>query len=279
MKAYKVQLKEEYSFLQGGTLECVLMENPFDESQHPEWKRPALVVVPGGGYAYASKREAQPVSNAFLARGFQCFILNYLNRPEGVRYPEQFLELSCAVDYVKKHAEELCVNEKEVFVVGFSAGGHLTANLATLYHEASALAGVELDNKPTAVGLSYPVITKEGHAGSFINLLEGYSEEEKTVLEKKLALNEAVSEKTVPAFVWTTATDNAVKATDSLKFALALAENKIPYELHVFPEGNHGTSTGDYEVNAYQTSEAFKKIRNWQNDCADFFHRFTEEKF
>ncbi|MBQ8658192.1 MAG: alpha/beta hydrolase [Clostridia bacterium] len=279
MKAYKVQLKEQYSFLQGGTLECILMENPFDASQHPEWKRPALIVVPGGAYSYASKREAQPVSNAFLGKGFQCFILDYLNKTEGVRYPEQFLELSCAVDFVKKNAEEMCVNANEIFVVGFSAGGHLTANLATLYAEASSLAGKELDNKPTAVGLSYPVISKEGHEGSFINLLDGYSDEEKAALEKKLTLNEAVSDATVPAFIWATATDNVVNATDSLKFATALAVRKIPYELHVFPKGHHGTSTGDYEVNGYQIPEELKKIRSWIDDCADFFHRFTEEKF
>ena len=48
MKSYKVSLKEMYG-LEGGELECMLSESPFDVPS-PEWRRPAVVVVPGGGY-------------------------------------------------------------------------------------------------------------------------------------------------------------------------------------------------------------------------------------
>lgn len=121
MKSYKVSLKETYG-LEGGELECMLSESPFDVPS-PEWRRPAVVVVPGGGYCMVSKREGEPVANYFLAKGFQTFILTYRTCTEGSCYPEQLIELAAAMDYIKKNAAECLVNPEEIFVVGFSAGG------------------------------------------------------------------------------------------------------------------------------------------------------------
>ncbi len=56
MKVSTIVLKKEYSFLQGGTLDCICMDYPWDDV-NKGWKRPAVVVVPGGGYAMVSKRE------------------------------------------------------------------------------------------------------------------------------------------------------------------------------------------------------------------------------
>ena len=89
MKSYKVSLKETYG-LEGGELECMLSESPFDVPS-PEWRRPAVVVVPGGGYCMVSKREGEPVANYFLAKGFQTFILTYRTCTEGSCYPEQLI--------------------------------------------------------------------------------------------------------------------------------------------------------------------------------------------
>ena len=124
----KVDLTAEYPFLQGGELLCIAADYIFDGEVDSAWKRPAVIVVPGGGYGMVSKREGEPVAHAFLAKGFQVFILTY-RVGEEVRYPEQLCEIAAAVDYVKKHADEFSVNPQEVFAVGFSAGGHLVGNL------------------------------------------------------------------------------------------------------------------------------------------------------
>ena len=275
MKAFTVQLKDAYDVLRGGSLECILMEQPFD-LENWGWKRPALIVVPGGAYSCVSKREGAIMAADFLSRGFQTFVLKYLCRPDGVHYPEHLTELACAVDYVKKHAEEFNVNPDEVFVLGFSAGGHLTANLAVEYSAVSAKAGIELDCKPTAVGLSYPVITQEeAYKGTHDNLLDGYTEEAKAELLKTLNLDNSVTAETVPAFIWATATDPLVPAENSLRFALALARNKVAYELHVYPQGGHGLSNASPEVNAAQPYHA--RISHWVEDCAAFFRLYIKE--
>jgi acetyl esterase/lipase len=208
MRVYTVDLKEKYSFLQGGKLECILMDYPMD-GENPNWKRPAVVVVPGGGYACVSKREGDPIAAEFFAQGFQAFVLTYEVTP--VAYPEQLLELAAAVDYIKANAKELNVNADEVFAVGFSAGGHLTGNLAVEYQSVSEKAGTPLNAKPTAVGLAYPVISiLDGHCGSYTNLLAGYTEEAREELLKTLNLNQAVTKDTPPAYIWTTANDQIV---------------------------------------------------------------------
>ena len=274
MKAYTVDLTKEYSFLQGGNLQCILGDCPWDAEV--EWKRPALIVVPGGGYGMVSKREGEPIAHAFLAKGFQTFILWYSVAPNAA-YPQQLLQLSAAVDYVKKNAKEMNVNPDEVFVVGFSAGGHLTGNLAVEHQDVSAKVGVELNCKPTAVGLAYPVISNiNGHQGSYDNLLLGYTEEAKEELMKTLSLDKAVSKDTPPAFIWTTAVDQAVPADNALRYALALAKYGIQYELHVYPFGEHGASTGSAEINTCVPED--QKIKGWIDDCAKFFRIYTVEK-
>lgn len=276
MRVYTVDLKEKYSFLQGGKLECLLMDYPMDLGDASAWKRPAVIVVPGGGYAMVSKREGGPIAAEFFANGFQAFVLTYEVTPD-VAYPEQLLELSAAVDYVKTHAEELHVNADEVFAVGFSAGGHLTGNLAVEYQAVPQKAGVPLNCKPTAVGLAYPVISrKDGHVGSFDNLLVGYTEEAQEELLKTLNLNEAVTKDTPPAFIWTTATDEIVPCKNSLHYAEALAKAGVEFELHIYPRGNHGAATGCLEINGYYPE--LEVIKGWIGECSRFFRMFTVEK-
>ena len=270
-----LDLGKEYG-LKGGKLSSLCIDMPFDQKM--DWKRPAVIVVPGGGYGMCSKREAETVAAAFLARGFQTFILTYTTVNDGVAYPEQLLELACAVDYVKKNAQTYSVNPDEVFVVGFSAGGHLSGNLSTDYTQAVQAYGAPLDCKVTAAGLCYPVITsKKGHFGSYQNLLNGYTDEEKQELMPKLNLNEIVCEHTAPAFIWATSTDKVVPPSNALRYALALDDQEILYELHVYPTGVHGLSTCDGEVNP--PAPHLKRMVRWVDDCAEFFRQFVKESY
>ena len=59
--------------------------------------------------------------------------------------------------------------------------------------------------------------------------------------------------------------------------ALELAKRKIPYELHVYPECEHGASTCNYEINGEYAP--LRRAARWVDDCCYFFRLFTTEKF
>lgn len=80
--------------------------------------RKAVVICPGGAYAYVSDREADPVAMQFLAMDVQVFILNYSVAPH--IFPESLLQLAAAVAYVRDHAAGWYIDPDEIGVLGFS---------------------------------------------------------------------------------------------------------------------------------------------------------------
>lgn len=212
-------------------------------------KRPAVLVLPGGGYAFTSEREATPVALAFAAAGISAFVLRYTCAP-GARFPTQVIQALQAVKVIREHAEEWNIDPDKIAVCGFSAGGHLTASTGVFWnHEIMREHGFHGDaHKPNGLILCYPVITggEKAHRGSFENLLgDQYSDEmiELTSLEKQ------VTRDTPKSFLWHTYDDDGVPVENSLLFASALAENGVPFELHVYPHGCHGLSLANGLVN------------------------------
>ena len=276
MKVFKINLKEEGYLVEGGVLEAILCDEPFDIAD-ATWQRPAVIVVPGGAYEYTSKRECEPVALDFLSRGFQAFILHYQTVKDKACYPQQLLQIASAVDCIKKHAKDWRINENEVFAVGFSAGGHLVGNLSVAHHRVSQMIGQTLHCKPTAVGLGYPVITKKcGYRATHENLLNGYTDEAKEQIFKEIELDDMVTADTPPAYIWTTSTDSLVPSQNALRYPMALADNGVSYALHVYPQGEHGLSSATAEINAPQIPAA-KSVRGWLDECASFFARYTLE--
>lgn len=95
----------------------------------PDRRRPSVLVIPGGGYEMTSDREAEPIAMQFLAAGFNAFVLRYSVKPSV--FPVALLEAAEAVRRMRAHAAEWHVDGDRIAVIGFSAGGHLAANLAT----------------------------------------------------------------------------------------------------------------------------------------------------
>ena len=204
-------------------------------------KRPAVIVCPGGGYEFCSDREDEPVALAFAGHGFHAFVLNYSCKPTG--FPGAITELSKAVAYVRSIAEANDIDPDQIYVCGFSAGAHLACSLGMYWNTdwLKGYTGITGDeNKPNGMILSYPVITdKPGilHQGSLDSFLCGNEQH-----RDKFALEEHVTKDTPPAFIWHTCTDNGVPVENSLLLAMAMRQQKIDLELHIFPFGAHGLS-------------------------------------
>jgi acetyl esterase/lipase len=240
-------------------------------------KRKAILVIPGGGYHNCANREGEPMAHVFLAAGFNAFVLQYSTVSTGdPTWPNPLADASAAMKYIRDHAERYCIDPDYVFVIGSSAGGHLAASLGTLWDndEIEALLGMEKgQNRPTGMILCYPVITggEYAHRGSFNNILGEKRNDPDAIAA--LSLENCVSEKTAPTFIWTTAEDTCVPPQNTLFFAKALAEQKIPFELHIYPKGGHGASLNN-EIVACR----YPAVADWVEDAIRWMKSIKAEK-
>ncbi len=203
--------------------------------------RPAVLVIPGGGYSHVSEREAEPIALGLCARGYAGFILRYSCKPLG--FPVALREAAMAMRYIRENGAQLGIDPHMVAAVGFSAGGHLCGCLGTMFDcpEVADIATPEL-LKPDALGLCYPVAVSWGrtHEGSF-QVLAG----EDQALRKRLSLETRVRPDMPPVFLWHTRTDASVPVRNSLLLAVALEEANVPFVMHIYGKGPHGLATAD----------------------------------
>ena len=221
--------------------------------------RPAVLVLPGGGYGRQADHEAEPVAEWLAGLGIHAFVLRYRVAPD--RHPAPLEDAKQAMLRIRSGSHGLSVDPRRVGVLGFSAGGHLAATLST----AVATGSAELD-VPAAVPdltvLCYPVVsyTEAVHQGSVDNLL---GESPSADLLTELSAELQVTTETPPAFVWHTADDAAVPVSHSLGYTAALLGAGVPAELHVFPEGHHGLGLAAEQPGADQ----------WPALCAGWLDR------
>ena len=194
-----------------------------------EQMRPAMIVVPGGGYAMVSPTEGEIVAKKFYHAGYQAFVLTYTTNMFRVKAlgKQPLKDISRAVRYIRKHAGELKTIENMVVCCGFSAGAHVVGSLAVHYQdeELKSESFKEMSNRPDAVLLSYPVITtgEYAHKDSFELLLGPEPTKELLVWA---SLEKQVSSDTPPTFLWQTLTDDLVPVENSILYAKACRDRK-----------------------------------------------------
>lgn len=255
------------------TMECFLPAN-FPEFS-ADRKRPAMIVCPGGAYSMRSSREAEPIALQYVAADMAAFVVHY-SVGEDAAHPRCALEALTAIKTVREHAEEWNINPDQIAISGFSAGGHLAASAAAFWNADFAkevFGDCELC-KPNAAVLSYPVITSGpwAHRGSFNNLVGKEATQEEL---DAVSIEKQITESFPPSFIWHTGTDAGVPVNNSLFLAQALAENKVLFELHVYPTGCHGLALSDertarFKDGAYAANMLEKRPRAWIADSILF---------
>ena len=212
--------------------------------------RKAILVIPGGGYrAVCGDREGEPIAQAFVPHGYQAFVLNYYVGAEKP-FPIQLVQAAKAIKHIKDNAEAYGIDPEQIFVVGFSAGGHLAASTGVLWKHPEVCGAVDVPYgyiKPTGVMLIYPVISSTEdyrHSGSFHNLLATKEPTEDQLLSVSIEKN--VDADSAPAFIVHTSNDQIVDVRNSLSLGAAYKEAGLKFELHVFPNGPHGWGLGTH---------------------------------
>lgn len=249
MKHERLELKNYFDFI-GANGENPVVETylPYNmvEMNRQNQKRPCMVVCPGGGYGMCSERESEPIALQFLSEGFNVFVLTYSVAPH--RFPTQLREVAATMELIYANAEEWNCDTEKIAIIGFSAGGHLAAHYSTMFDCKEVREVLPESKSVNASILAYPVIDADfnnTHQGSFMNLL-GHAPDKAE--EEYFSCNRQVKETTPPAFIWHTAEDGCVPVVNSISYAKALIEKKVPVELHIYPFGGHGLSTSDRQT-------------------------------
>ena len=193
----------------------------------PKPARVGFLVLPGGGYwGLATDHEGQQICAWLNARGYDAWMLEYhvASKTPAPLLNKPLDDVSAALKVVRTDKR----NQK-LGIWGFSAGGHLAAMAATAPE-------LKLD---IAV-LAYPVIEVTGpvaHMGSADNLIG--KKPTPTLIEAYSPLRR-VSLDTPPTFLFSTSEDTLVPPQNSMLMAQALADHRVPCELHVYEKGGHG---------------------------------------
>ena len=204
-------------------------------------KRGCMIVCPGGGYGARMDYEGAPISKRLNEVGISSFVLNYRVAPyNGDAY---MADVNRAVRLIRSRADEFGIDPEKIGLIGFSAGGHLACAGAT-HFDGGLDTGDEIDrvsSRPNAAILSYGVnsLMEEITHADTRNRFIGYSDDpDKTAYE--FSGENSVTELTPPMLIWHTAGDTLVPVENALRMASAMSAKNIPFELHIFPEGDHG---------------------------------------
>lgn len=222
----------------------------------------AIVVCPGGGYARLAAHEGHDIAVWLNSIGVSAFVLKYRLGPR-YNHPAMLGDVQRAIRTVRAKASEYKVEANRIGVMGFSAGGHLSATAATHFDDgkADATDAIErVSSRPDVAIMCYPVITLQppfAHIGSRKNLL---GENPAAELVELMSNEKQVTAKTPPTFLFHTVDDAGVPVENSMLFAEALRKNKVPYEMHLYEHGRHGVglAPNDPALNTWP-----KLLENW----------------
>lgn len=244
------------------------VDNP---SMTPFWpEKPngtAVVIFPGGGYVrLAINHEGYDIAKWFADRGVAAFVVKYRMQEHG--FPAPLLDGLRAVRLVRKNAAGWGIDPAKIGVVGFSAGGHLAASVATRSGFNNQLNDPleHISARPDFAVLGYPVITLTGadvHAGSRKALL-GESPDSKLLHDNSLQFQ--VDDKVPPVFMLHGVGDQSVPVGNSLAFFAAVQKYNKQSELHVYQTSIHGVGMiqGQGSVSNWPLAlEAWMRERGW----------------
>ena len=205
-----------------------------------------VLLTPGGGYKHVVvDKEGYEMARWLTARGFTAFVLFYRLPGEGWanRSDVALADAQRAMRLVRHRAGDFAIDPERVAAMGFSAGGHVCADLAARF-AARVYAPVDaadaLSAKPICAAPVYPVVSMDpaiAHAGSR-DLLLGPAPT--PALEAAHSPDRNVPADAPPHFLLHAEDDDVVPSENTLRLRAALKARGIPVETHLFAQGGHG---------------------------------------
>jgi acetyl esterase/lipase len=199
----------------------------------------AMVVFPGGGYSIlAIDLEGTEVCDWLTSRGITCVLLKYRVPDSGPAYhedchcnihpkaPTALEDAQRTLGLIRFHAAEWHIDPHKIGVIGFSAGGHLVANIST-HFEQRAYPPVDDTADKLSCRPDFAVAIYPGH------MLEN------TTREFQLNPEIPVTAKTPPTFLLQAEDDYVDGIKQSLVYYIGLQKAGVPTEMHLYAHGGH----------------------------------------
>ncbi|MBC2653171.1 alpha/beta hydrolase [Novosphingobium flavum] len=206
----------------------------------------AVLIAPGGGYRWVVvDKEGYEMGRWLAARGFTAFVLFYRLPGEGwAGGPDTPLaDAQRAMRLIRHRARDFAIDPERVAAMGFSAGGHVCADLAARWAApvyAPVDAADRLSAKPHCAAPLYPVVSMDpaiAHPGSRAKLL-GPSPTAQA--EAAHSPDRQITAAAPPHFLLHAEDDDVVPVDNTLRLHAALRAARVPVELHLFTHGGHG---------------------------------------
>jgi len=225
-------------------------------------EKPVILITHGGGFRWRTGCEAANAARWFRLRGYPVAILSYR------LFPHTRME---SLDDMRRAVRLLRQNEREighcgkVAVMGFSAGGMLAANCATVFDAGDAVASDPAErrsSRPDAAVICYGAMSPTAFPAPFGYLPDeafgGASKEERFLFSPERNVRPDMP----PVFLWQTMRDDG---RHGMNLASALQAAGVPYELHIFQAGAHGLALADGENDL---GAAVESVSRWPELCA-----------
>ena len=216
-----------------------------------EERRPAVVMIHGGGWRVGDKASWQPEAERLATKGWVAFSVNYrLDEPSV--FPAEIDDVQAAVRWVRAHAEEYRVDPSRIAAIGESAGGHLAAMLATLGSGA-----LDRDARIRVGAAWSPPVDLTALAGSrgagWIGPLLGCNRE---TCPDRLAQSSPVThvDGTDAPLYLVSSTEELVPLSQSEAMAARLKAAGVDHRLDVYPGNRHAL---DFRDDAWNPTLAF----------------------
>lgn len=218
----------------------------------------AIIVCPGGSYFWHDMETegigvARWLNSAgisafvleYRAGGIAGFITHYRLVSRGNRYPDMLQDVQRSIQLVRENAEKFGIDPDKLGVMGFSAGGHLTA-MSGLFFDSNVLSMVgvkpNVSLKPNFIVPIYPVISlvdKSTHKRSRRGLL-GEGKSISREMKDSLSLEKHVRADMPPTYLMNCVDDPIVDYHNSELFDSAMTAMNVPHRYVQYKTGGHG---------------------------------------
>jgi acetyl esterase/lipase len=209
--------------------------------------RSAVIVCPGGGYSRLSIEDGGYEAAEVLAdSGIVAIVLKYRTWRDSAytdyrKVPLQ--DLQQAMNMMYESAVKWNIDTSRIGILGFSAGGHLTAMAATSF----------TTHRPAFTLLAYPVISFMDSLTSRTSGSRGNLLGKRISIEEKIAYSPElhISGSTPPSFIVHAKDDSTSLVGNSIAYYNGLIANKISAKLVLYEKGGHGFALYNKAENAW----------------------------